>query len=682
MADKMPSPASYFVAIQNPQVNLADAVLKSARVKCDPLGMPVVRSGNFASTFQLEASSHSWAVRCFLRPSDDQQQRYAAISKFVGRHKRPYLVDVEHQARGILVEGKWHPIVKMPWVRDAVTLATYVDRHRRDPQKLVALRDAIAKIGRDLQSLNAAHGDLQMGNIMVKSSGEPVLVDYDGFYVPGMGEMKSAERGHPDFQHPYRDRQFDATLDRFSLFVLYLGLNAVTDDRWGRYGSGENMLFTSADFRDPDRSALFAELRANRSTRELAERLATIAKGSWAGIPTLDDFLTGGSRKPAVPVLPRPEPVRLYDVVDATDTDTLLQRFGEKVEVVGWVTAVGPERLTKHHLRPYVFVNFGNWWEGTFSLVLWSEALEAFSRAGRDILQYGKEWVSVVGVLSQYEVKPGIWSPRISINSPADIRILSGEKEAKERIHPPPPPPPPMALTREDRLTELYKDFPVFSESTAQSEIEKQPTEPTRRRVRRRARTAAQSENEKQPTERTTPASPVVTPASNDSDVVEEPKMSSSGQSDRGNPIVGVPNPDPQRAQPTSPESPSITNAKPASDISVAQNMKDSLPAASPIGDTTQFGSGSVAIGASPSLPKAAAAGPAAASNAGSGDLPDDWLQDEEAPNLFPLVLIICLLIMLAVAAVLFLSDLYPRELGAYYVERVIEMIDSVIGQE
>jgi hypothetical protein len=431
MVDKMPSPESYYLAIQNPQVCLADTALKNARAKRDPMDMPVVRSGNFASTYQLEAPPNSWALRCFLRPSSDQQQRYAAISRFITGQRRTYLLSVEYQQRGILVDGKWWPVVKMPWARDAVTMGTYVNRYCTDVQKLMALRDAIAAIGSDLQKINAAHGDLQMGNIMVGNSGAPVLVDYDGFYVPGMGDIGSAERGHPNFQHPYRDRQFDATLDRFSLLVLYVGFSVMNSARWKHFGSGENLLFTGADFSDPNRSALFNELLADPTARKLAGQLAEVAKGSWADIPTLDEFLTGGQRVSSPPSWPRPEPTRLYDVIAATDTDTLLKRFGEKVEVVGWITSMSPLGMKSAVGEPFLHFNFGDWWKGAFGAVLWSEALDAFSTAGRDVKEFRDQWVSVVGVLGKYEYASPAWKPQISIDSPADIRILSAPEAEK-----------------------------------------------------------------------------------------------------------------------------------------------------------------------------------------------------------------------------------------------------------
>src|SRR5262249_49112161 len=51
------------------------------------------------------------------------------------------------------------------------------------------------------------------------------LIDYDGMYVPALQGMLSNEIGQANYQHPLRSaKDFDAKLDNFSEWVIYLAL--------------------------------------------------------------------------------------------------------------------------------------------------------------------------------------------------------------------------------------------------------------------------------------------------------------------------------------------------------------------------------------------------------------------------------------------------------------------------
>ncbi len=99
-------------------------------------------------------------------------------------------------------------------------------------------------------------GDLQHGNVMISRSGDPILIDYDGMYVPGMPYQASNEVGHPNFQHPERSGSFfNEKIDRFSSIVLYLSLHCLASEPslWKKYHTGENLLFSRKDYQDPKR---------------------------------------------------------------------------------------------------------------------------------------------------------------------------------------------------------------------------------------------------------------------------------------------------------------------------------------------------------------------------------------------------------------------------------------------
>ena len=172
---KYPEPSDYQAAIQNPNLVLREPELRAARVRLDRLGMPVVSSGGFALSFYLEAPPEAplgeqWVVRCFKADSPDRRARYDAISRFLNANPDPMLLDVDYHEQGILVDGAWYPIVKMPLVQ-GVTLQRYIETEIASGRSLAHLSAKFRTVVGRLEQLGIAHGDLQHGNIMVQAWG-------------------------------------------------------------------------------------------------------------------------------------------------------------------------------------------------------------------------------------------------------------------------------------------------------------------------------------------------------------------------------------------------------------------------------------------------------------------------------------------------------------------------------
>ena len=289
---KYPEPSDYQIAIQNPQLVLRDPLLNTARVRVDRLGMPVVSSGGFAFSFYLQAEDDSqWVVRCFKADSPDRRARYDAISRFLNAHPDPILLDVDYVEEGILVNGAWYPIVKMPLVR-GVTLQRAIEAEITAGSSVTHLSGKFRTLVNRLQQLKIAHGDLQHGNIMVEH-GELVLVDYDGMYVPALRGWPAAEMGSASYQHPLRQDQFSPTLDRFSAIVIDMALQALAaaPGLWTKYNTGDNILFGKKDFSEPETSPLLHDLEQIPHLRQAVHRLRTICRGPFDAIPKLDDVL-------------------------------------------------------------------------------------------------------------------------------------------------------------------------------------------------------------------------------------------------------------------------------------------------------------------------------------------------------------------------------------------------------
>jgi tetratricopeptide (TPR) repeat protein len=429
---KLPYINDYQSAVQHPSIAFRqDPDLKICNFEADQDGMPRVRGGNFAYTFRLYSPGKQWAVRCFRKYIPDWH-RYEAISHFLKTNRVSFFIPSSYLPQGILVNGQGYPTTKMPWVHGE-TLGTFIDHHTTNRQVISSLLDQFQDLVTTLENLGIAHGDLQHGNILV-NNGKLVLVDYDGMYVPELAGLRAAERGHENYQHPARNQEFGPYLDRFSSIVIYLALKALVlaPSLWEKYSSGENLLFRQRDFLSPDDSQLLADLEAISDLQPLISRFRNVCKTNLMQVPRLVGLLSG-----LTVALPRssiaPTRWRQYEVAAATQRERLLELVGQRVTVVGQITDYYTGR-TKDN-KPYVFLTCGDWQQGAFRLVVWSETMQLFQARGKDLQGYKGKWVSVTGLLTKYRRESRPERPQIVVETPSEIEVLAGGgEEARRRL--------------------------------------------------------------------------------------------------------------------------------------------------------------------------------------------------------------------------------------------------------
>jgi hypothetical protein len=218
-----PSPGDYSAAIQNPHNCFADPELARGQVYTNQLGLPVGASGNFAVVYQLQSGAQVFAVRCFIRPVTNQQQRYDALSQHLHGIWLPALVDYAYLPQGIRVRGQWYPVVRMEWIAGK-QMHQYIEDHLRHSQLLERLAIQWRGVVAGLCGAHMAHGDLQHGNILVDGHDQLHLVDYDGFFIPALHTQPPGERGHPNYQHPERQQHgyYAANADHAPLALQHL----------------------------------------------------------------------------------------------------------------------------------------------------------------------------------------------------------------------------------------------------------------------------------------------------------------------------------------------------------------------------------------------------------------------------------------------------------------------------
>ncbi len=342
-----PDLTDYHEALQYPQRSLADPELQKAQIDKDRFGMPKPATGGNAVVYKATESGNVWAVRCFLRPISDHAERYAAISKHLGKNRGAHSTRFFYLGDGLRIKGGSFPIVKMAWVQGP-NLDRYVEGLLDQPKGLAALREKFRTLVKEIEAAKFAHGDLQHGNILV-SGNELLLIDYDGMWVPALAGRQATEIGHRAYQHPKRSTtDYGPYLDRFSALVIYLSLRALEVNRklWDQYYTGDNLIFGREDFNEPGKSPVWGDLAALKDPEVsyLAGVLGGMLGKPVKDLPRLEQVLTkSGGVKPLelkagaarAPEKPRwtAKPSKTGTVADlAPQWKAIWTRPGEKME--------------------------------------------------------------------------------------------------------------------------------------------------------------------------------------------------------------------------------------------------------------------------------------------------------------------------------------------------------------
>lgn len=289
-----PSHTDYQDSIQNPHICFEDAELKESEVKCDMLGLPKVMSGNFASVYSVTSAGNRYAIRCFVRQVLGQQGRYARLSQHLLGLGLDSMVSFDYILRGIKVRNEWYPVVKMQWV-DGLPLNQYLEDTYDNPALMKDLAKKFRVVMKGLRDNQLAHGDLQHGNIMITNDNEFRLVDYDGMYTPAF-RGKAPELGHANFQHPRRTSDFyNEDLDNFAALITHLGFLALAAEPalFKDFYTGDNVIFLSADFKNPQQSKLFKRLKesTDETVKKMGELLERCCLVDVSKVPIYEDVI-------------------------------------------------------------------------------------------------------------------------------------------------------------------------------------------------------------------------------------------------------------------------------------------------------------------------------------------------------------------------------------------------------
>ena len=232
-------------------------------------GLPVMTSGNFAVVLKMKdvKTGKFYALKCFTKEQEGRAEAYREITKELENVSSPYILSIRYLEKELFVDTDQtteteFPVLLMDWV-DGKPLDKYLRENIESKFIIETLLENFYQLSEWLISQPFAHGDLKPDNILVKSDGTLILVDYDGMYVSAMKGQKSREHGSPDFCHPHRSEDFfNEHIDDFSILSILLSLCIVFINKnyLARYGAEDRLLFSKNDYSNIHRSNIFNDI--------------------------------------------------------------------------------------------------------------------------------------------------------------------------------------------------------------------------------------------------------------------------------------------------------------------------------------------------------------------------------------------------------------------------------------
>ena len=230
-------------------------------------GLPCpVDSGGFSTVLHINLNGQDKAFRIILKKINKVEAQYRLFKNALKNDTSGYFVDFDFYPNELNTGDNNYHCMIMDWV-NGVDLKKYVEKNISLPYRIKNTAQSFLSMMNYLYSKSISHGDLHHGNIMVKPTGKLVLIDYDGLYIPNMGQYKDTIKGKVGYQHPTlrnANNLKNSHLDYFSAIVIYLSLLAIAEkptlfssQKVG--GNDEGFLFSPEELKNPN-SAIFRQL--------------------------------------------------------------------------------------------------------------------------------------------------------------------------------------------------------------------------------------------------------------------------------------------------------------------------------------------------------------------------------------------------------------------------------------
>ena len=223
------------------KATLRDSTLhEGLKVELDNTGLPQVFPEPGAFTFHVtDQSGNLWYLRCLKSNPGGIFARLAALNSYLKQHPLPCIAITEYGAHGIYVNGTWYPTLKVQRGMDC-TLEDYIQQNAADSTLMSQLEKWFLDLVEALEKAHAAHGNLQHKTINIRE--DRLEAHWLRRHVhSAIYRVRIHNRRSFNYQHPGRSGHpricYNARLDRFSIIVIYITLEAIRlqHELWPKY---------------------------------------------------------------------------------------------------------------------------------------------------------------------------------------------------------------------------------------------------------------------------------------------------------------------------------------------------------------------------------------------------------------------------------------------------------------
>lgn len=204
----------------------------------DSLGNPIYHIGSHSIVFKFRGlkSNKFRAYKFFTRNQHEIVERYKETELFRRENYSAYIPRIIVREDALTMKtsdgkvGKF-PMIVMDWV-EGTKLSEYIRKKKYSPCELGDIFCKFMKMASWLITSNINHGDLHPGNIMVDSTSNLVLVDFDNFRTPSSKRHYGNHEEGKEYFHPQAHYIGHSSYynDDFSISLLALSLRAIVID--------------------------------------------------------------------------------------------------------------------------------------------------------------------------------------------------------------------------------------------------------------------------------------------------------------------------------------------------------------------------------------------------------------------------------------------------------------------
>ena len=200
--------------------------LKGVEPLSSPYGRLIFSAGRESLVLKVLYNGEPYALKCYLRHQPFRRERHDYLHSSTSGD---IIVHPQFFEKELYINDSQVDVALYKWV-DGRSLSWMMRKalHDEDCNLFGRLLDNFLRLATTLLEGEWRHGDLKPENIIVRPSGEMILVDCDALYAPSL--PPSAEGGTPLWVHPARKGCYDSHIDDYAIAIIVVSLAAVKGD--------------------------------------------------------------------------------------------------------------------------------------------------------------------------------------------------------------------------------------------------------------------------------------------------------------------------------------------------------------------------------------------------------------------------------------------------------------------